>query len=115
MTDESGHVAPPAVELSVSPQSDFRALRDWISRIPDVDVTQTPGRPDRGRLGVWDVLTVLAGSSGALSVAIASLPAFIRSRRSDLTITVRAGDKEFTLKAANTDQAKEIVDGILHG
>src|SRR5258708_7127219 len=98
------------VEIAVSDLSEFLPLCGWLERVPAVKVERTPGTPRPGEQGAWDVLTIFAGSSGALAVAARSLPEFIRSRRSDLTITVKIDEKEFTLHAANVDEVASIID-----
>jgi hypothetical protein len=115
VTGTDNHLGVPGLELSVSDQAEFRALREWLGRVPDLEVAQVPGRPGRGRQGAVDVLTILAGSGGALSVAIATLPAFIRSRRSDLTITLREGERELTIRADNIPAAKDVMDWVFRG
>ena len=45
-----------------------------------------------------------------LTVAIRSLPDFIRSRRGDVTVRVTAGDKTFQLSAANVAEVMPLVE-----
>lgn len=97
----------------MSDPGELRSLRDHLRRVPGVDVEQTPGSPGEGELGVWDVLQVTAVGSGALAVAVRTLPAFIRSRRSTVTVTVRTAGKTVTVTASNTDEAMSIVEKAL--
>src|ERR1700730_13912469 len=97
------------IEVMVSDLSAFRPLREWLTRVPAAEVGQVAGSPRSGEQGAWDVLTILASSSGVLAVAVRSLPEFIRSRRSDLTITVKVDGREFTLKASNLDEVIPII------
>jgi hypothetical protein len=115
VTGTDNQAGVPSLELSVSDQAEFRALREWLGRVPDLEATPVPGQPGPGRQGAVDVLTILAGSGGALSVAITTLPAFIRSRRSNLTITLREGERELTIRADNIPDAKDIVDWVFRG
>lgn len=105
--------ASHSVELSVSDPSELRSLREHLRRIPGVDITQIPGVPGPGEQGSWDALQILAGSSGVLAVAIKTLPEFIRSRRSDVTITVKSKDRTVTVTATNIDDAQSMVDKSL--
>lgn len=57
------------VEVSVSDPGELRSLREHLRRVPGVEITQIPGTPADGELGVWDVLQVVATGSGALAVA----------------------------------------------
>ena len=97
-------------ELAVSDPAQLRSLRELLSRIPGVEVTQIPGEPGPAELGVWDVLQVVAGSSGVLAIAIKTMPEFIRSRRSDITLTVTSGEKSITLTATNVEEATASLD-----
>jgi hypothetical protein len=110
MADQQGMLR---VEIVVSDLSEFRSLREWMARVPAVQVEQTAGTPEPGEQGAWDVLTILASSGGAMAVAVRSLPEFIRSRRSDLTITVRRDGTEVTLKASNVDEVAPIIEKLL--
>lgn len=80
-----------AIALAVSDPAELRSLREHLRRVSGAEVVQLPGRPGPGEQGAWDILEVLAGSSGVLAVVIKALPDFIRSRRSDITVTVTSG------------------------
>ncbi|SNT19761.1 hypothetical protein SAMN05216276_102830 [Streptosporangium subroseum] len=72
------------------------------------------GTPGPGEQGVADVLMLLAGSGGMLAVAIKTLPEFIRSRRSDIELTLKTEGKEITVSAKNADDIQTIVDTFLN-
>ncbi len=99
-------------EVSVSDQSQLRALRDWLHGVPAVSVTLRSGVPGPGEQGALDYLTVLA-SSGGLITAIKIFPEFLRSRRAGLTIRVKAKGKEVTLNATNVDDVMPILRKVL--
>lgn len=102
--------------INVSEPSEQRPLRAWLERVPGVQVEQTAVPPGDGEQGAVDVLTVLAGSSGVLAMAIRTLPEFIRSRRSSLTLTVKIdGGKEYTLRAENLDELPSFIEKMLDG
>ncbi|MXM68681.1 hypothetical protein GR925_36040 [Streptomyces sp. HUCO-GS316] len=101
------------VEVSVSDPGEMRSLREHLRRVPGVEVTQIPGTPADGELGVWDVLQVVAAGSGALAVAARSLPAFIRSRRSNVSVTVETTNRTVTITVDNVDDAMPIVEKAL--
>jgi hypothetical protein len=105
--------ASRSVVMSVSDPAELRSLREHLRRVPGVEVTQIPGRSEPGEQGAWDLLQVLAAGGGALAVAIKTLPDFIRSRRSDVTVTVTSGDRSVTVTATNVDDAMSIVDNVL--
>ena len=56
---------------------------------------------------------VLAGSGGALTVAMRTLPEFIRSRRSELVLHLKFRDKEFMLHASNVDDMIPIIEKLV--
>ncbi|MGW7530620.1 effector-associated constant component EACC1 [Streptomyces sp. NPDC054783] len=99
--------------MSVSDPGELRSLREHLRRVPGVEVTQIPGGPADGELGVWDVLQVVAAGSGALAVAVRTLPAFIRSRRSNVSVTVKTTDRTVTITVNNVDDAMPIVEKAL--
>lgn len=101
------------VEISVSDPAHLRSLREHLRRLPGMEVTQIPGAPWPGEQGAWDVLQVLAASGGVLAVAVRTLPEFIRSRRSGVTITVKSTDRTVTVTATNIDDVMSIVDKSL--
>ena len=103
------------IGIMVSDPSELRSLREWLARVPAVHVEQVAPSPRPGELGAVDILTVLASSGGVLAVAVRSLPDFIRSRRSDLTITVKVEGKEFTLTASNLDDVAPVIGEMLDG
>ena len=101
------------IELTVSDPSELRSLREWLSRVRGLAVDQVPGMLEDGELGVGDILTILAtSSSGVLAVAIRTLPEFIRSRRTDITVTIKDGKKEYRLQASNADDVSTIIDRL---
>jgi|SRR5882757_1127922 len=102
-----------SVEVSVSDPAELRSLREHLQRAPAIEVRQIPGVPAPGEQGAWDLLQVLAAGGGALAVAVRALPAFVRSRRSDVTVTVKTKGKTVTITAANVAEAMPIVERAL--
>lgn len=100
------------IAVSVSDPAELRSLREHLRRVPGVEVTQLPSMSRPGEQGSWDVLQVLASSGGVLAVAIKTLPEFIRSRRSDVTITLETSDRKTTVTAQNVDDVTSIVDKL---
>lgn len=98
--------------LSVSDQAELRPLREWLSGAPEVDVRQEAGVSAPGEQGVLDYVTVLAGSGGLIA-AIRMLPAFLRARRPELTVTMKVRDKEFRVDAKNVDDVLPVVEKLI--
>lgn len=96
----------------MSDQSALHSLLEWLRRVPDVTVARVSGTPGYHDQGVFDTLSVLAGSSGVLIVAIKTLPEFIRSRRSNVKITIKVADEEITVDG-NADDVIPLIERIL--
>lgn len=110
--------AEPGIELAVSDPSQLSSLRDWLREglrtQPGFEVTVVAGTPGPGELGVLDVVSVLAGSSGvAVVAAIKTLPDFIRSRRSGFRIETTVHGRPFVLDATNVDDVMPILEQLL--
>lgn len=95
--------AEPKIEMTVRDRSQLRGLRGWMRGQRGVDVTVTAGTPGAGELGVLDVLSVVGGSGGVLATAIATLPDFIRARRSNFRIEMTIDGQLFVLDGTNLD------------
>jgi hypothetical protein len=111
VTSESSSLEHHEMELAVSDQGEFLALRDWLRGQPGVEVKVTAGTPGPGELGALEVLTVLAGSSG-LVTAIKTLPEFIRSRREGLRIETTFKGEKFILEATNVQDVLAIMERL---
>jgi hypothetical protein len=100
------------ITLSVSDLSELGSLQKVLGMAPAVTVSRVAGEPGPGEQGAVDVLEVLAGSSG-LVTAIKVLPEFLRSRRTDLSITMTIRGTPVTLTAKNADDVMPILDRLL--
>ena len=74
-------------------EGDFRSLRDWLAREPElrggVRTEEKPVRP--GELGALeDVLMVALGSGGAATVLARSVSVWLQQRRSELSVEITA-------------------------
>lgn len=98
--------------LEISDGTQLAALESLLALDPQVRVSRTPGGPQAGQQGSFDLLTVVAGSGG-LVAALRVLPEFIRSRRSRVSITVSVGEKQITLEADNLPQAMALLEKLL--
>jgi len=103
------------VEIHISDQAELAALRALLQAHPGVDAEQRAGEPEQGEQGAWDFLQVAAASGGAMVVAIKSIPEFIRSRRTDVSVSIKKGDQEILITAPTADDALKLAEKALHG
>jgi hypothetical protein len=96
-------------EFSVSDYSQIGPLHEWLKSVPGIQVDRIPGVPGDREMGAVDVLTVLAGSSGIIA-AIRMIPEFLRSRRSDISITVTVNGEKFSITASNVKDTLPILE-----
>jgi len=104
-----------SIELMVSDPAELRSLRSLLERVPELEVVQRGSEPGPGEQGAWDFLQVIAASGGTLAVAVRVLPEFIRSRRTDVSVTVRKDGQEIVVTAANAEDALRLVDKAVNG
>ncbi|MFF2850730.1 hypothetical protein ACFVT5_31025 [Streptomyces sp. NPDC058001] len=102
------------VELAVHPHTELGSLRKWLTlaSIPEAEIRQIPGTPGPGEQGAFDVLSVLAASTG-LVAAIKILPQYLRARRSDVSVTVEVRGKKLTVDARNVEEVMPILERLL--
>ena len=106
---------PGEAELCISDQSQLGSLMGYLClATPDIRVTRVPGRPSKGEQGALDVL-MLVGDSSVLVAAVKLLPEFLRSRKADVSVTVRVKGKRLTLTAANTEEVIRVIDRFFDG
>jgi hypothetical protein len=93
------------IELyGVGEATDVADLHDWLRRERLLaGLVQRVRRPiEDGQLGgLADILFVALGSGGAGAVLAQSLLTWLRSRRSDISLTVRTKDSVVRLDATN--------------
>lgn len=105
-------ISGEGIDLAVSDPAQLSSLREWLRGLPDVRVELTAGVPATGELGVVEVVTVLAGSTG-LVAAVRTLPDFLRARRSDLRIETTVKGQPFVLDAKNIDEILPVLERLL--
>jgi hypothetical protein len=89
-------------------------LRRWLEELaPAVEIRTIPDMTESGGLGAGDTLGVLAGSGGALVVAIRLLPEFLRARRAGVKLTVTVTDRSFELEADSAEEFLPIIEQLI--
>jgi Effector Associated Constant Component 1 len=100
-------------EFAVSDYEQISSLHEWLGSVPGAQVNRVPATPRPGELGAVDVLTVLAGSGGLIA-AIRVIPDFLRSRRSNVSITVTLKGKKVTVTASNINDVIPILERTIN-
>ncbi|MEO5876483.1 MAG: hypothetical protein ABIS86_06230 [Streptosporangiaceae bacterium] len=103
----------PRLWLAPGTMADLGPLRRWVARAPDVGVETVQADIRPGELGAADTLTVLAGSGGALVVAIRTLPDFLRARRTNVTIKVKVGETTFEIDVKNAEDMVPLIEQLI--
>ena len=103
-------VAPFEVVLTVSEPDAVGPLSRRLRTVPETTVTRRRSGPDEGELGVVETLQLLVPSAAVLTVAIRTLPAFIRSRRSSVTVELTRGDRSVTVTGENLDDPQKVIE-----
>jgi hypothetical protein len=101
------------VDIGPNDHSQLAPLHEYLRlAAPGVRTTRASAQPSPGEQGALDILTLVA-SSGSLIAAIKVLPDFLRSRRSSVSITITAREKQLTLTATNIDEVMPVLEKLL--
>jgi len=95
-----------AAELSVSVRTpiELADLRQWLrsARMPGGSVNAATSPPGDGALGGWtEALAVSLGSGGAVAAFAGALTAWLKTRRSDVSVRVVSKDGEVTIRVTH--------------
>jgi hypothetical protein len=96
--------------------SELRSLTDWLRdeeglRAPSVRRAARPPAP--GEMGaISDILLVALGSGGAVTVMAASIETWLKQRSSDVTVTVKRGQREITVDVRRARNPGELLREI---
>lgn len=108
-------------DLEVSGGDEANELADlweWMRVERDLAgmVRLVPHPPSEGELGgAFDVLVVALGSGGAVAALASSLTAWLKTRRSDVTVTIKTAKGSATVGVHNAakDQVLPLVEQAL--
>ncbi|OLF04784.1 hypothetical protein BLA60_39315 [Actinophytocola xinjiangensis] len=110
LPDQGAARVPYACTVTVSELADVGPLFRRLTTIPEATVTRQHARPEDDELGGAEVLQLLVPSAAVLSLVIRTLPAFIRSRRSSVTVTITRGDRSVTVDGTNLPDPEEVLE-----
>ncbi|MCD0444125.1 hypothetical protein LO763_10865 [Glycomyces sp. A-F 0318] len=104
---------PTEARISVSDQAELRSLREHLRRIRGAQVEQVAAEPEAGALGSGELLQIAVPAAGLLAVVVRTLPEFIRSRRSSVSVTVETADWNVTVSGENLDDVESVIKRVL--
>jgi hypothetical protein len=109
-----GSVVPQSIQVSVSDPAEIAALHERLRQVSDVRVSRTAGQAGPGEQGAAiDVLTAIGSSSGLVAL-IRTIPAYLRARRSGISVHTTVKGKDFTLTVGNVDDVMPIIERLLN-
>jgi hypothetical protein len=101
-----------SIEDPVDPAGELRSLRDWL-RADDAfggSADLALSRPGVGEMGaVADTLNVVLGPAEVAALA-GALSVWLRTRRSDVKVRVRSGEREVEVDATNVSDPERFVE-----
>lgn len=103
---EAEHSFLERVAITVSDRAELRSLRKWLEDVEEVRVDLASGTAAAGELGLGDFL-VMAGSSTGLVAAVNVLPAYIKSRRPGIVLSVEYKDLKLKVDAQNVEDCAQ--------
>ncbi|WP_243787699.1 effector-associated constant component EACC1 [Saccharopolyspora gloriosae] len=103
-----------AVIVTLSEPADTGPLFRRLRTVPGTTVTRERSGPGHGELGVVEALQLLVPSATVLAIAIRTLPVFIMSRRSSVTVTLTRKDRSVTVTAENLDDPHTVLQFAEH-
>lgn len=101
-----------SIGVATSDLAELSSLRSWLHLVPGLTVTRNSAHPDPGELGARDTLTVV-GSNRSIRSALRAIPDFVRSRKSDVRVTVTIKDAKYILDVTNVDSVIPTIEHIL--
>jgi hypothetical protein len=96
------------MKVYLADHADIESLRRWLADVPGVDAQpiSRPSRPgEQG--GVWDFLSVLLGTGGAVTVTVNALTTWIESRMTHARIVI--GDTEVELRGSDPEALERLI------
>ncbi|NJP17095.1 hypothetical protein EF917_23690 [Streptomyces sp. WAC00469] len=96
--------------MTVSEPAEIGPLSRHLGRLPDLTVRRQRSAAAEGRLGVVETLQLFVPSAAVLTVAIRTLPTFVRSRRSSLSIELTRGDRSVKIDLNNHPDPERIAE-----
>ncbi|WP_369690057.1 effector-associated constant component EACC1 [Nocardia harenae] len=109
-----------ACRILISEPSELLSLKKYVQSVGNVSVDRVHGDVGAGHLGAVDHIEIAAGTVAVIGVALRALPEFIRSRRSDVSLTIRLDSnvdehRQLTLNVKNLAGADDLIEKFLDG
>jgi hypothetical protein len=96
------------MRVYLADHADMDSLCRWLAEVPGVhaEPVSRPARPgEQG--GVWDFLSVLFGTGGAVAVTVNALTTWIESRMTHARIVI--GDTEVELRGSDPEALERLI------
>ncbi|HEX6361108.1 effector-associated constant component EACC1 [Actinophytocola sp.] len=100
------------IQVSGDDGTELSALWDWLrkERALAGSLRAQPRSAVDGQLGgAFEVLSVAVGSGGAVAVLAHSLTAWLRTRKSDITVTVKTATRSVSINARRVGTTDEVI------
>jgi hypothetical protein len=106
------------IRIADGSNDDLIALYEWLSAEDDlrgrVRVVDTPpGETELGSLP--ELLTVAFSAGGAGTVLASSVVTWLKTRRTNVKVTIESGDRSITLELGTVDDVRPLLRDILGG
>lgn len=97
------HEYPERIEFALSDYAEIGSLQEYLGLATDIHIERLPGRPGASEQGALDILAVVAAARVLVAV-VKTIPEFLRSRRSNFSVTTTFKGKKFVLTARNVKE-----------
>lgn len=101
-----------SISIATSELAELSSLQNWLDLVPGLAVTRNSAHPDAGELGAPDTLTAV-GTSWSIATALRAIPDYVRSRKSDVQVTITIKEQKYTLDVTNVDSVIPVIEHIL--
>jgi hypothetical protein len=97
------------IRIYLADNSDIDSLRDWLDDIPDISAEPVPSPSSPGHQGdVWDFLSMLCGTGGAVTIGLNALTTWIESKVTHAEVVI--GEVKVVLRGRDPEALERLVE-----
>jgi Effector Associated Constant Component 1 len=97
------------IRIYLADNSDIDSLHSWLDGIPDISAESVPSPSGPGHQGdVWDFLSMLCGTGGAVTVGLNALTTWIESKATHARVVI--GKVEVMLRGPDPEALARLVE-----